>query len=98
MQMTERMQPKFGVAFLKACGLTARFHSNRFNPGATRFNSKPYTLSMFTTTIEINSGDRESCLIALGEVRRQIKEGYTSGFDRSEEGDSFSWSSNLEPS
>lgn len=53
---------------------------------------------MFTTTIEINSGDRESCLIALGEVRRQIKEGYTSGFDRSEEGDSFSWSSNLEPS
>jgi hypothetical protein len=74
----------------------ARFHSNRFNPGATHFNSKLCTLVMFTTKIEIDSSSRENCLIALSEVYKQIEQGCTSGFDKSEEGDSFSWSSNLE--
>jgi hypothetical protein len=51
---------------------------------------------MFTTKIEIDSSSRENCLIALSEVYKQIEQGCTSGFDKSEEGDSFSWSSNLE--
>jgi hypothetical protein len=53
---------------------------------------------MFTTKIEIDSSSRESCLIALDEVYRQIEQGYRSGFDKSEEGDHFTWSSSLEPS
>jgi len=53
---------------------------------------------MFTTKIEIESADREGCLTAIREVVRHLEEGYTSGFDENEDGESFNWSSNLDPS
>jgi hypothetical protein len=40
--------------------------------------------------------DSDGAIFALQEIVRQIQDGYTSGFNSNEEGESFSWDSDLQ--
>lgn len=45
-----------------------------------------------TYTVTVTHKDDEDKNLALDQVFKQIKEGYTSGMDRAEDGSSFHWS------
>jgi hypothetical protein len=51
---------------------------------------------MRTITVKINALDSDGAISALEEVVKQLQDGYTSGLNSSEEGEGFSWYSDLQ--
>lgn len=51
---------------------------------------------MRTITVRINALNSDGAIFALEEVIKQIQDGYTSGLNASEEGEGFSWDSDLQ--
>lgn len=66
------------------------------------FNSFSFALAfasnkaMRTITVRINALNSDGAIFALEEVIKQIQDGYTSGLNASEEGEGFSWDSDLQ--
>jgi hypothetical protein len=51
---------------------------------------------MRAISVKITALNSDGAIFALQEVVKQIQDGYTSGFNSNEEGESFSWDSDLQ--
>jgi hypothetical protein len=51
---------------------------------------------MRTISVKITALNSDGAIFALQEIVKQIQDGYTSGFNSNEEGESFSWDSDLQ--